>query len=665
MMANNTRIAFVLLLLLFLSGLQAQITDSTRIWKKMLGADLSNNDRVKYNNKIAANYWYVNADSALWFGRQGRRLLDKRVEPLVLGYNYFVIGVAFQIIGQSDSSFWYLNRALKVFSDNNLQKHKFRVVEQLADNYRITGKTDSAVALVSLSLAWFREKDNKEYIASSLVTLGNIYGEQNRNQRALACFIEAESINQQLKDTISMAVTEVGIGNMILNLGNLYQTSNPEKARNYFLRSVEYFRHSLYLNSKVGGLDGACVSKVNLISALIALKHFVSADSILMSDIGCSDIPNSRVRMSLNFCKAQLLFEKKQYGSAGKLLQRILEDTSSSVVLPILNDARLLMATLRWKEGRKQQAIELGTETFIVSKSSGFFSTGYASACFLRDCYLQLNRLDSSLHFSMLAGMFKDSLFMAAGQENIDELEIRYKSTILNQRFELLQSEKELDRHDSQIIILSTSLLTAVLLFILLLFWFRHKRLKIEKLSAETSAELSEKENQLGKTEIRQVRIEQQLQEQEISRLNFHLDLKEQDLVYHSLVKASADNAIKSALDLLAPFLIRFSRKTDRQEYNQALSKLRRGQESSPMDEFKRQFKELHPSFYENLCTACPALSQGDLLLCAMLRLNLSSKDIARISSLSFTSVIAGRSRIRKKLRLASGDNLVNILMKF
>ncbi|MFZ4564293.1 MAG: hypothetical protein ACOYNU_13015, partial [Bacteroidales bacterium] len=75
----------VLLLILFLvvSGRQySQVTDSTRIWKKALNGRLTLNEKVRYYNKIAACYWYVDADSALWFGRQGYCLIDKSVTPL-------------------------------------------------------------------------------------------------------------------------------------------------------------------------------------------------------------------------------------------------------------------------------------------------------------------------------------------------------------------------------------------------------------------------------------------------------------------------------------------------------------------------------------------------------------------------------------------------------
>ena len=233
-MANKLRFLLLILLLLISGRQYSQVTDSTRIWKKALNGRLTLNEKVRYYNKIAACYWYVDADSALWFGRQGYCLIDKSVTPLVEGYNYFVLGVAWQNIGQSDSSFYFLQKALKVFSDNNLEKQKFRAVEQLAENYRIIGKADSAIALVSGSLAWFRKKQNKAYIASSLIILGNIYVEQNHNHRALTYFLESASIDSIIQDTTMIGITQVGIGNIYLNLGNLHKTINPEKAREYY-----------------------------------------------------------------------------------------------------------------------------------------------------------------------------------------------------------------------------------------------------------------------------------------------------------------------------------------------------------------------------------------------------------------------------------------------
>ena len=58
-----------------------------------------------------------------------------------------------------------------------------------------------------------------------------------------------------------------------------------------------------------------------------------------------------------------------------------------------------------------------------------------------------------------------------------------------------------------------------------------------------------------------------------------------------------------------------------------------------------------------------PDLGNADLKLCALLKLNLNTKESANILGISQESVKTARYRVRKKLNLAREDNLVSYLM--
>ncbi|MEM6642259.1 MAG: triple tyrosine motif-containing protein, partial [Bacteroidota bacterium] len=78
---------------------------------------------------------------------------------------------------------------------------------------------------------------------------------------------------------------------------------------------------------------------------------------------------------------------------------------------------------------------------------------------------------------------------------------------------------------------------------------------------------------------------------------------------------------------------------------------------------FKEAFNNADRDFFNNLTTAHPELSPNDLRLCAYLRLNLSSKEIAGLINISPRSVEVKRYRLRKKLGLDSNENLANYVM--
>jgi len=80
---------------------------------------------------------------------------------------------------------------------------------------------------------------------------------------------------------------------------------------------------------------------------------------------------------------------------------------------------------------------------------------------------------------------------------------------------------------------------------------------------------------------------------------------------------------------------------------------------------FEEHFKSLHPDFYKKLSASHPQLGPSELKLCALLKLNLRSKEIAGITNTSHDSVKTARTRIRKKLGIETSKNLANYLMQF
>ena len=78
---------------------------------------------------------------------------------------------------------------------------------------------------------------------------------------------------------------------------------------------------------------------------------------------------------------------------------------------------------------------------------------------------------------------------------------------------------------------------------------------------------------------------------------------------------------------------------------------------------FSLYFDQVHNNFLSALKSKYPLLSATDLKLCAYIRLNLSSKEIAQILNISLKGVEVSRYRIRKKLSLPTESNLYEFLL--
>jgi ligand-binding sensor domain-containing protein/DNA-binding CsgD family transcriptional regulator len=80
-------------------------------------------------------------------------------------------------------------------------------------------------------------------------------------------------------------------------------------------------------------------------------------------------------------------------------------------------------------------------------------------------------------------------------------------------------------------------------------------------------------------------------------------------------------------------------------------------------EQFAVHFDKVHSDFLQNIKTIYPALSAHELKLCAYLRMNLSSKEIAQLENISVRGVELSRYRLRKKLKIPSETNLFDFLL--
>jgi len=82
-------------------------------------------------------------------------------------------------------------------------------------------------------------------------------------------------------------------------------------------------------------------------------------------------------------------------------------------------------------------------------------------------------------------------------------------------------------------------------------------------------------------------------------------------------------------------------------------------------EQFVFHFDQVHSGFFQRLRQQYPELTPRDHRLCAYLRMNLSTKDIAPLLNISVRGVEISRYRLRKKLGLTGDDNLGEFMMNF
>lgn len=79
---------------------------------------------------------------------------------------------------------------------------------------------------------------------------------------------------------------------------------------------------------------------------------------------------------------------------------------------------------------------------------------------------------------------------------------------------------------------------------------------------------------------------------------------------------------------------------------------------------FKLLFEEIHPEFFNELLSNYPELTTNELRHLALIKMNLSTKEIAQIFIVKPTSIQVARHRLKRKLHLTEQDDLIKLVQQ-
>jgi len=190
-----------------------------------------------------------------------------------------------------------------------------------------------------------------------------------------------------------------------------------------------------------------------------------------------------------------------------------------------------------------------------------------------------------------------------------------------------------------------------------------YKLLRQQKRIREKELELTLSRQKEDALKIENAALDLAAKESEQKALEARLELQDQELIYQSLKQIYYSQLTNTIKDKLGPFQFKLSRKKDQEIFENALEEVCREASHDPLAEFEQIFLQMHRGFYEKITEINPDISRSELQLCALLRMNLPSKEIASLLFLSLSTVDQKRHQIRKKLGLESNQNLNNFLI--
>jgi DNA-binding CsgD family transcriptional regulator len=271
----------------------------------------------------------------------------------------------------------------------------------------------------------------------------------------------------------------------------------------------------------------------------------------------------------------------------------------------------------------------------------------------LYETYTKRGEFKKALEYKQAAGVLRDSLFSQAQNERIQRLQIRYESmqkdkALLEQELKLVKLQYENRTTKFRLYFIVVLALFGMILLVLYGLYQRRK--------AEQEAIKREKENEINLLTMQKAELEQK-------RLEDEIVYKNKEITTLALMLSDKRNMVLE-IEQQVHALLEYSQSEVNQKLGQLLKdlRIRRTMERETSD-FESYIDEVCNGFFIKLQERFPAMSQSEKRLAALLRMNLSSKEIAGILNISPKSVDMGRYRLRKKLGLETEEGLYESLL--
>lgn len=256
-----------------------------------------------------------------------------------------------------------------------------------------------------------------------------------------------------------------------------------------------------------------------------------------------------------------------------------------------------------------------------------------------KELYLQQGDHKRAFILSEKILSFKDSIKNWEAERLTQNLEVRFEIAEKDRKILLIKKEHEISK-------LTNYLLAGSLLFLAILAFgavsFYRKINKRDKLLIATKEELVksvEKEKILSE---QQMQNEIEFKESQLNAMTIQM-LQKNDLMLElrERIDASGSGVDASVSKVISKGLL----------------------QEKEWDDFNKSFESINKNFYTRIKMQYPEISPGELKICALMKMNMNTKDMASILNISPESVKTARYRLRKKFQLNTEDNLTDFIL--
>lgn len=507
----------------------------------------------------------------------------------------------------------YATEGLALSKETRDQLYTINFHLLLARFYMDKGDFLNSIAQIENASDLNEESPTKKETAKIYLSRALLYIYIQESDKAAEFCYKALPIYKELGDL-------EGESNVLNYISSMYASQgNYEKALEYSLISLDLIKQMEDSIGIAGALNNIAGNHMNLGNYGESINYTKKAISLNIRY-------NQNNWLAINYHQLALVYSRlKDFGQSNHYIKK-----SLSLYQKLNNKSneyslKLLLAYNYFEQNQVEQSEKLYRQVLNESAKLGYLNSLSSANHGLYKIYKKQKQFEKALKFHTNYKSSFDSLREKGSKNKLASLENQY---LLEQKKSELELEKQKNQAKTQrknlyMIILSVSLLTTIISVVLIILRYKLK--------------------------IRYSKVKQQKLEDEIEFKNKELTSNVMSLMKKNEILNEVTNKI-----------IEVEKQAVKEETKTALVRIAKDIERSTQEkiweEFEIRFKQVHSEFYERLNKRFPDLSPNEQRLCAFLRLNLSSKEIAALTNKNTRSVEMARFRLRKKLGISTQD---------
>lgn len=522
-----------------------------------------------------------------------------------------------------------------LFFSTTVVAQNFNAIEKLSTQF-----PDSAYNILKNYLTIAKNNQQTIVAGKCLQQMGQILFHRSNYTAAIDHLLEAEKIFRDSKELQSLAQNRNYLGNIY------YYNKQPEKAITEFNEALAIYKtlnNQKGIAETYGQIGHIYEKKFDYDSAYyfqkLALFHLLQQTD----STGLAKIYENI---------ASIMEDKMQYDSAmlyyNYSLQLNKKFNNQIAQLEVINN----IGDVYRKTGNATKGLLFSRNAMTLSQK---LEEKYQLSSAYRDmarCFQMLQQYDSAYYYTELGRTLLQEIYTTENSKQIALMQALFDTEKKTTEIAKLNAERSI----SITITIATVL---ILLLLTLLGWVTYNRQKLkirnERAINETNQQILATKNGLLEAELKNKALEE-------TNLKQQLEIKSKELSSH-ILHLIQKNEVLETLRTDLNELLKDEKRDQKKQIKQILQKINFSfNQDSYWEEFRLIFDKVHQSFFSNLQQSCPDLSATELRLLALVKMNLSSQDIATLLGITSDSLRVTRYRIKKKLKLEQEASLTSFI---